>query len=618
MLTSLDQISPVTNDPINQDNLQPCQETLKIALHNTLSRIMQCIIRERLLPFNFSGTSLAINCIKSNVALICDNTTRFAMSRIKIKGQIFISNNHLRTPLITLNDLFRILEKEWDTADNNQLNKFFEEVHNSHKNMIAVLTHVANTHKTLKSLFGNTDLITLTKNLPTNTQAIFYEQWASQGHPFHPCIKVKYGLSDQELTAYCPEFSPIVTISLLAIHKSIATTELEKDNDDFSSKFNINFPELFSQFNHHLSLLSLNPDNFLPLFIHPWQEKNILPTLFKTFIAQNKIIKIPKAQLAMRPSLSFRTVCSSDNIPQIKLPTTVLCTGAIRTLSPNTIHNSPQVSRILRHILNNNHPELASLRILYDSTAIRIATGIPETDKQLGMMLRDNVESAVNPSEMPIITAALFSDTLKENTPLLIEIINMHYQNSTTTNSNIMSYFSELVNIILKPNLFLYAKYGIALEGHQQNSFIIFKEYKPQAILMKDLGGVRIHAPTLNLSQQTIKPYPKSVTITDDICETRNKLFHAVYQSLLAEIIVLLTQHYEVSESLLWDIVKLQTIKYLHEINEQIEDTDFLNRETKALTQDDWPIKSFIAMRLNNTYANYIYSSTKNPMNTST
>ncbi len=614
MLNSLEHVQASKTSSLKNLILSPANTFKEQALRNTLCRIIQCIIREGLLPFTYEGSNISIECPQSQLSLVGEDVIQYRMSRMDIQGPISILNCHLKTPLSSLETLFKILEKEWQDVNSNQLHIFFAELTNSCDNMAIMLEHVHNTQHTLKSLFGTPDLLSLTENLPTNSQALFYEQWASQGHPVHPLVKTKLGFNPEDVIAYSPEFSPTVAISVVAIHTSLAVIDLETNDIHYKNYFSKTFPNIYAKFDKSLQTLSLNPDEYLPLFIHPWQEKNVLPKLYKKWIDEKKIISLSDIKIDMHPSLSFRTLYSSDTIPHIKLPTTILSTTATRTLCPNSVHNSPRVSGVLRDILSKNQAELSTLRLLYDSIGIRINTYNAEVDKQLAMLIRDAISTAVNPSETPIISAALFSNTLKNNTPLLVEIMDAFFNTTQPTEKQVLDYFSHLTHTILQPNLFLYSRYGIALESHQQNSTIIFKKNKPVAILVKDIGGggVKIHEPTLNNNGYSLATFPNSTIITHDVKETRNKLIHTTYQSLLGEIIILLNKHYNIAEVKLWSIVKEQTQHNLTLFSK--DNQEFLNSELQALTQDDWPIKSFIAMRLENQYAQYIYHSTQNPL----
>ena len=151
------------------------------------------------------------------------------------------------------------------------------------------------------------------------------------------------------------------------------------------------------------------------------------------------------------------------------------------------------------------------------------------------------------------------------------------------------------------------------MEAHQQNTFILFKDKLPHKTLIRDLGGVRIHQDQLESKGYKINPYPNSATITHDIQEVRNKLIHTLYQCQIGELVILLKTHLNILEKPLWDIVADLTQKRFAALADDV-DTKRLEEEKIALFQKKWPIKSLLAMRLYDTYSQYIYSDTENPI----
>ena len=142
MLTSLSEIQLLTNQLENTQTRAHHEHHKQHALTDTIQRIIQCCIREKLLPYSITDNKLEIFCKNANVSIVCDHITQYACMRIDFNSEILIQNGHLRTHIDSLQQLFKILEAEWSTANKSQLHKFLNEVTNSYENMSIVLENV--------------------------------------------------------------------------------------------------------------------------------------------------------------------------------------------------------------------------------------------------------------------------------------------------------------------------------------------------------------------------------------------------------------------------------------------------------------------------------------------
>ncbi|MDE5006983.1 ferric iron reductase, partial [Francisella tularensis subsp. holarctica] len=87
----------------------------------------------------------------------------------------------------------------------------------------------------------------------------------------------------------------------------------------------------------------------------------------------------------------------------------------------------------------------------------------------------------------------------------------------------------------------LYLLYGIALEAHQQNTLVVFKVNMPQKLLIRDLGGMRLHLPSFESSGFHFPKDTFSLTFTNSQSITRRKFIHACLQSNIGELVIKLS-----------------------------------------------------------------------------
>lgn len=577
---------------------------------DTIQRLFQAIVRENLLPHHQVDDRLVITCKNSPFNLIAEKTTKHTLDRYCFAGEIALYNVDDKTrSTLNLETLIELLSKELGSSSDTQLQQFIQEVLNNIANTELTNRQKLEQDQVLLELAKDYQVETLydlVEQAFSNEAPLFFERWASQGHPFHPCNKTKLGFNREELLHYAPEFSPGVGVLFAAIHRSIAAVELEEATSSFKSWFANHYPEVNQAWHESLAAHKLNTEDYLPLPLHPWQAQHVIKEKFAQALAEKKLILLPKLRLVLQPTLSFRTLCGTKaQQKQIKLPVAIQSTSALRTVSPASIHNSPKISRVLRHILSNDTNFDPRFRAVYDSVGIRIAHQDSEVAKHCSALFRDNPQEVLKPGEIACVAASLFQTTPFSNKPFLAELIG---------EKGAKDYFSHLVDTLIPAYLRLFFNYGIALEAHQQNTYLVFKDKQPVASIIRDLGGVRIHLPSLAKRGYHIEAFPGSATLTNNHTEVRNKLIHTLYQCQLGEIIILLNQQFGLSETSLWKIVRQKTEQVMTACEKERNNSVDWQEERQAFFNDDWNIKSLTAMRLNDTYSSYLYSKTANPM----
>ena len=111
---------------------------------------------------------------------------------------------------------------------------------------------------------------------------------------------------------------------------------------------------------------------------------------------------------------------------------------------------------------------------------------------------------------------------------------------------------SQLLGIVIP----LYAKYGIALEAHLQNSISTFNaDGRLNTIYIRDFEGLRIDEQLLNETGYTTKHFhEKSRILTDSKTTVFNKVFYSTVQNHIGELILTVSKFIEDEEfeSKLW------------------------------------------------------------------
>ena len=114
-------------------------------------------------------------------------------------------------------------------------------------------------------------------------------------------------------------------------------------NDTIKQLFPSMYQKLQEEMQQHHQL---NIDDYQVMIVHPWQYDEVLDRDYHDEIAQQMIIK-SQYTLPYYAGLSFRTLMpkAPNSDPHIKLSTNVHITGEIRTLSEQTTHNGPLMTK---------------------------------------------------------------------------------------------------------------------------------------------------------------------------------------------------------------------------------------------------------------------------------
>ncbi|WP_347901595.1 IucA/IucC family protein [Pseudomonas purpurea] len=425
------------------------------------------------------------------------------------------------------------------------------------------------------------------------------EQWGAQGHPWHPDFKTKLGLNTTQVIALSPEFKARVPVRLCALHRHIAHVEMLENTQDYVSEWQAHFPLATEQLIEHLCERGLSPANYLPIPVHPWQADELLPNEFAQEITDNLLVMTRIVAFSGHPTLSFRTLMPGGNAgsPMVKLPVALRLTSVQRTLSPRSARMGPRVSALLLKILEQEPDIRKRLSILPERIGLHYSSQ-PADDpraRHLAALFRDNPLSLLHPDEMAVPVSSLFS--LDEyGQPLLRQWVAQ--AEGTHDQPAMLRFFQDYLSIAVPSLLGLYLLYGVALEAHQQNSFMVMDASgRLDRLLIRDFGDIRIQRQTLHHQGLDLLLHDPLMTLYDDAGFVRDKLLHTTFMCHLGELVLLCSRHWDQPEGPLWDLLAAQVRACFDTLRDRV-DPQRWHTERAALLEEDWPAKSFMRMRL--------------------
>ena len=379
------------------------------------------------------------------------------------------------------------------------------------------------------------------------------EQCVVDGHPLHPLCRTRLGMSANEVTAYAPEYRPVVALLGYAVpaDRWLATGA------------------------------GLPPR----LVVHPWQRDHVLhryPWLRPT-----------GETVPARPLMSLRTLAPlADPGTHLKTALDVQMTSAVRIVSPAAVRNGPTVSGLVAGLA-----EPLGLTVLREVAAGAVLVdGQPCRD--LAMVVRR--APVPGPGEVVLPLAALSAPSPATGRALVTEAVDAGYPGDP------LGFAADLVHLLLPPLLRL-LHLGVALEAHGQNTLVGLRSGRPVRLYYRDFGGVRLSPARLAAAGVPAPPLHGDLTC-DEPERLRTKLFAAVLATVVAELAATLAREFGTAPDAVWDqVATAARATYAGLPRSAAPDAD-------ALFGSALPVKAMTAMRLARQPLDDIWTPLPNPL----
>ncbi|HCD3682827.1 TPA: D-ornithine--citrate ligase SfaD, partial [Staphylococcus aureus] len=584
------------------------------------------ILSRDLIMLDISTTHiLEIQFPQAKQTLYAPITGEHAFDRIDVEGPFYIKDDITNT--ITRvhhpNEILECILIEAPDLKNAASDQFQQDLINSATNMTFAISYQA-----LSMQHDSAPLFNIIEN--SEDSYLRSEQAVIEGHPLHPGAKLRKGLNALQTFLYSSEFNQPIKLKIVLIHSKLSRTmSLSKDYDTTVHQL---FPDLIKQLENEFTP-KFNFNDYHIMIVHPWQLDDVFHSDYQAEVDKELIIEA-KHTLDYYAGLSFRTLVPKYPAmsPHIKLSTNVHITGEIRTLSEQTTHNGPLMTRILNDILEKD-----VIFKSYASTIIDEVAGIhfyneqdeadyqTERSEQLGTLFRKNIYQMIPQEVTPMIPSSLVATYPFNNESPIVTLIK-RYQSAaslsdfeSSAKSWIETYSKALLGLVIP----LVTKYGIALEAHLQNAIATFrKDGLLDTMYIRDFEGLRIDKVQLNeLGYNTSHFHEKSRILTDSKTSVFNKAFYSTVQNHLGELILTISKASNDSnlERHMWYIVRDvldnifdQLVLSTHKSNQVNENRINEIKDTMFAPFIDY--KCVTTMRLEDEAHHYTYIKVNNPL----
>ncbi|MDQ0219301.1 siderophore synthetase component [Peribacillus cavernae] len=459
--------------------------------------------------------------------------------------------------------------------------------------------------------------------------SLFFEQLSVEGHNLHPGAKTKIDMEPKDVFRYAPEFDGVADIQFVGIRKDFMEWCVIKENEEDANAFLFKeYPELSKEVEREFAGQGLFVNDYVLVPVHPWQLEKAIPDIYHLEIKEQIVVPIRGIIISSGATSSFRTVVPLVNGETrkyaIKVAVNSQMTSTVRSISANTTNNSTVFTRLIRSIMQQEQDLVEKFVPVCECAGFNFKSKETEglkgnhqlKSRNLSAVIRENVETFVALDEVAIVGSSLFAESPITEKLILVELIERYAEKrkETSFRKAAFQFVSEYVSIALPGFLTLMVKYGIGLEGHLQNSVMIFKEGRPVRMLFRDWGGTRIYRSRLQQHQVQVQFYPGSVTMTDSLKEMHNKVFYTVLQNHCGELILQVCKHFGLGEGELWQEIHRICEKVFDQLESLPQYAESVRIDRKALYQAEVDHKALTKMRLEPEGKEYSYAIVPNPL----
>ncbi|MBO7706054.1 MAG: siderophore biosynthesis protein [Acinetobacter sp.] len=311
------------------------------------------------------------------------------------------------------------------------------------------------------------------------------EQALILGHSMHPAPKSRTGFVHEDWQKYSPE-----ACGQTQLHYWLVASEYIAEGTALEQVFSI---QLKQEIKWHLSESELETlaayAHYKLLPLHPWQARYLQSKVwFKSLKAKLKIIDLGEKAWIFSPTTSVRTLASFNAPWMLKPSLSVMITNSIRVNLAKECHRGEMTHRLWHSELGQSIlKQCPSLKAVNDPAWIALQLDGEIIDETI-CIVRDQ---PFTPEQQVTCIATLCQDhPVEERNRFNALFDQIASQQKLEDKAKIaLDWFKTFLNISLSPLMYVYHRYGMAFESHQQNVLVELKDGWPQWLWLRDNQG---------------------------------------------------------------------------------------------------------------------------------
>ena len=324
----------------------------------------------------------------------------------------------------------------------------------------------------------------------------------------------------------------------------------------------------------------------------------------------------------------------TPNGHQVKTTVGMQMTTVVRTNAPSRVHNGPLTSGLVKKVVNSDERFADSLALVDEPMGIYLKHDGIDNDSykrayHLNALFKNNPTAREGEIMMPVAT-------LYANSPFTgrAVIADMLAASGRDNPDAALAYFTDYARMVVHNDVGMFARYGISLEGHQQNTLVAFdKSGTPSRSIYRDFsGGVEVYEPIL-ASQKSfddakldMRPHLHEVTsVLDDSMEAPlNQVVHTTIRLHLLPMVDIFEKEFgmdrDAAMETLRNTVKAEITAARNEHTPKIKEEKrddyeaFLDHVEQEICETPFSQKSMLLARLQGTQSVKFGAPVDNPL----
>jgi siderophore synthetase component len=459
----------------------------------------------------------------------------------------------------------------------------------------------------------------------------FYQIGSFAGSQHHPLSKLRRHMTngravdDEKQMLYFAEYGNHFPLPVLAVSKQYMNVYNHESSPDYEQFFRESYPDAHKAWEESLRSQGKDPKDFYPTPLHPLNLRAMKNKLSR-WVDSGDILETD-ATIEVFPNISTRTVRPKDSaaghikttMPEIQL------TGYPRSLPFFEASSAPGITHLAKEINSDNGGFENTLQIIAEPygfyfTPDKANDSAFDNGIYLSGLFRENPRKLVPADNYVMPLASLISnigrDAEGHSRSLLADIMQ---SNGVTDGQQAKDYFRDYARTVLTGQLGIFARYGVSLEAHQQNTYAAFsKKGRLNTTIVQDIvSNTYFYSPVLkyNKKYNTLSDEREEQLMFEpkDMAEPMQQFIHTTLKSHLIPVVAIISREYGVDKHELMSILKQEIKRTLEVARKEQEDrlvpaakdafSDHLANIDKALLHDPTLDKAMLTMLLTRTYA---------------
>lgn len=373
------------------------------------------------------------------------------------------------------------------------------------------------------------------------------------GHPVLVLNKGRLGFTAADLDLYAPEARGTVRLRWYAAHRETAAYAAISGLDQDRLLREELPADVLETLRARLVEQVDDPDAYVWLPVHPYQDEVVVRTLFAAHLADGRLVPLGEAPLEYRPVQSVRTLVGSGR--DVKTPLLMRNTLVWRGLGTTATSAAPDVSAWLAD-LHAGDPELQAtgLGFLTEVASVVVRHDaydeLPDApyrySELLGAVWRTPVSAMLRDGERARSMASLLHVD-RHGRSLLSELV----QRSGLTPR---VWLERLYDALLPGLLHCLVRHGVAFCPHGENTVLVFIDDVPVRALVKDFAEDVTLLPGRDYPGLT--PRADAVLVRWPAAEMAHSIVSAVLAGHVRFLAPLIEDHFGMPEADVWEIVR--------------------------------------------------------------